>query len=310
MRVFVAGASGVIGRRVVPALVAAGHQVTATTRKPGNRNRLRALGGEPVVLDGLDAAAVGEAVAKAGPEVVVHEMTAIPPAFGLRHFDRTFAVTNERRTWGLDHLLAAAAAAGAARFIAQSYTGWPNARTGGLVKTEEDPLDPDPPAGQRESLAAIRHLEQAVLGATGLTGVALRYANLYGPGASDQVVAMIAKRRFPVIGDGGGVWSFLHIDDAAAATVAAVQGGGHGVYNIADDDPAPVADWLPAVARIIGAGSPFRVPVWLGRLAAGEVGVSMMTQIRGSSNAKAKRELGWQPRWTSWREGFAEGLGG
>ncbi len=310
MRVFVAGASGVIGRRVVPALVAVGHQVTATTRKPDNQDSLRALGAEPVVVDGLDADAVREAVAKAEPEVVIHEMTAIPPAFGLRHFDRTFAVTNELRTKGLDHLLAAAAVAGSTRMIAQSYAGWPNARTGGPVKTEDDPLDPDPPAEQRESMAAIRHLEQAVIGANRMTGIALRYASLYGPGASDQIVAMIAKRQFPLIGDGAGVWSFLHVDDAAAATVAAVLAGERGIYNIADDDPAPVADWLPAVAKIIGARPPLRVPTLVGRLAAGEVGVSMMTKIRGSSNAKAKRELGWQPRWASWRDGFAGGLGG
>lgn len=240
-------------------LVTGGHQVTATTRKPDNRDTLRALGAEPVVVDGLDAAAVSEAVAKAEPEVVIHEMTSIPPTFALRHFDRMFAVTNELRTNGLDHLLAAAAAAGATRMIAQSYAGWPNARTGGPVKTEDDPLDPDPPAEQRESMAAIRHLEQAVLGATGMTGIALRYASLYGPGASDQIVAMIAKRQFPVIGGGTGVWSFLHVDDAAAATVAAVQAGERGVYNIADDDPAPVADWLPAVAKIIGARPPLRV---------------------------------------------------
>jgi nucleoside-diphosphate-sugar epimerase len=309
MRVLVAGASGAIGRWLVPALVAAGHEVTATTRKPENTAKLQAAGASPVVLDGLDATAVREAVARAEPEVVIHEMTAIPPAFGLRHFDRTFAATNELRTRGLDHLLAAAIAAGVPRMIAQSYTGWPNARTGGPVKTEDDPLDADPPAGQRRSLDAIRHLEQAVTTASGITGLALRYGSLYGPGASDQIVTMIRKRQFPVIGDGAGVWSFLHLEDAATATVAAVTDGEGGVYNVTDDDPAPVADWLPAVAELVGARPPYHVPVWLGRMAAGEVGVSMMTQIRGSSNAKARRELGWRPRWASWRDGFARGLG-
>jgi nucleoside-diphosphate-sugar epimerase len=305
MRVLVAGASGAIGRQLVPALVAAGHEVTATTRSPGKTASLGAAGATPVVVDGLDALAVGEAVAKAEPEVIIHQMTAIPPSFGMRHFDRTFAVTNELRTKGLDHLLAAAAAAGVGRVIAQSFAGWPNARTGGPVKTEEDPLDPDPPAEQRATIGAIRYLEDAVTSASGITGLALRYGSLYGPGTTDQVIAMIRKRRFPLVGDGSGVWSFLHVADAATATVAAVQRGAGGVYNIVDDEPARVSEWLPATAAIIGARPPMRVPVWLARLLAGDVGVSVMTQIRGSSNAKAKRELGWQPRWSSWRDGFA-----
>ncbi len=305
MRVLVAGASGAIGKQLVPALVAAGHQVTATTRNPRNTASLSAAGATPVVVDGLDALAVGEAVAKAEPEVIIHEMTAIPPSFGLRNFDRSFAVTNELRTKGLDHLLAAAAAASVGRVIAQSYAGWPNARTGGPVKTEDDPLDPDPPANQRASMKAIRYLEDAVTHAAGITGIALRYGSLYGPGTTDQVVTMIRKRRFPIVGDGSGVWSFLHIQDAAAATVAAVRSGATGVYNIVDDEPAPVFKWVPAAAAIFGAKSPRHVPVWLGRLVVGDVGISMMTQIRGSSNAKAKRELGWQPQWSSWRDGFA-----
>jgi 2-alkyl-3-oxoalkanoate reductase len=309
VRVLVAGASGAIGRMLVPMLVADGQQVTATTRKPENTARLSAAGATAVVVDGLDALAVGEAVANAEPDVVIHEMTAIPTSFGLRDFDRTFAATNELRTKGLDNLLAAAAAAGARRVIAQSYAGWPNARTGGPVKTEDDPLDPDPPAAQRGSLEAIRYLERTVVQANGMTGLALRYGSLYGPGTSDQIAAMIGKRRLPIIGDGAGVWSFLHIEDAATATVAAVRRGAAGVYNIVDDEPAAVADWLPGIAAAVGAKPPWRVPTWLGRLAAGEVGVSMMTQIRGSSNAKAKRELGWQPKWASWRDGFARGLG-
>jgi nucleoside-diphosphate-sugar epimerase len=304
----VAGASGAIGRQLVPALIAAGHQVTATTRSPGKTASLSAAGATPVVVDCLDAIAVGEAVAKAEPEVIIHELTAIPPSFGLRHFDRTFAVTNELRTKGLNHLLAAADAAGVRRVIAQSYAGWPNARIGGPVKTEEDPLDQDPPAEQRASIDAIRYLEDTVTSASGITGLALRYGSLYGPGTTDQIITMIRKRRFPLVGDGSGVWSFLHVEDAATATVAAVQRGDAGVYNIVDDEPAPVSEWLPTAAAIVGAKPPLRLPVWLARPLAGDVAVSMMTQIRGSSNAKAKRDLGWQPRWPSWREGFARGL--
>jgi nucleoside-diphosphate-sugar epimerase len=305
MRVFVAGASGAIGRQLVPVLIEAGHRVTATTRSPDKTASLGAAGATPVVVDGLDALAVGEAVAKAEPDVIIHEMTAIPPSFGLRHFDRTFAVTNELRTKGLDHLLAAAAASGVGRVIAQSYAGWPNARTGGPVKTEEDPLDLDPPADQRATIDAIRYLEDSVTGARGITGLALRYGSLYGPGTTDQVITMIRQRRLPLVGDGSGIWSFLHIQDAATATVAAVERGAAGVYNIVDDEPAPVSEWLPAAAAIVGAKPPRHVPLWLGRLMAGDVGVSVMTQIRGASNAKAKRELGWQPRWPSWRDGFA-----
>jgi 2-alkyl-3-oxoalkanoate reductase len=309
MRVFVAGASGAIGKLLVPALVAAGHEVTGSTRKPASTGALSAAGATPVVLDGLDAAAVGEAVAKAEPDVIVHQMTAIPATSALRNFDQIFAATNELRTKGLDHLMAAAAATGTRRVIAQSYTGWPNIRTGGPVKTEEDPLDPDPPARQRASMAAIRYLERTVLGADGVTGLALRYGMLYGPGTANEIATMIQKRQFPLVGGGEGVFSFLHTKDAALATVAAVERGPAGLYNIVDDEPAPVAEWLPVVAAAIGAKPPLRVPTWLGRIVAGEVGVSMMTRVRGSSNAKAKRELGWQPRWPTWRDGFARGLG-
>jgi len=308
MKVFVAGAAGAIGRQMLPQLAAQGHQVTATTRTPGKAAILRELGAEPVVVDGLDAVAVGEAVARAEPEVVIHQMTSLAGSFNLRNFDKMFAVTNQLRTQGTDHLLAAAAAAGVRRFVAQSFTGWNNIRDGGPVKTEDDPLDPSPPAMQRESLAAIRHLERVVLAASPVQGIVLRYGSFYGPGASDDFVDLIRKRRVPVIGDGAGVWSFLHIRDAAAAAVAALEHGAPGVYNVVDDEPASVAQWLPYVARAVGAKAPRRVPVWLGRLAAGEVGVSMMTQIRGSSNAKAKRELGWRPVWPSWREGFSRGL--
>jgi nucleoside-diphosphate-sugar epimerase len=308
MRVFVAGATGAIGPRLLPMLVAEGHEVVATTRSREKADRLRALGAEPVVVDGLDAPAVGEAVARAAPDAIVHQMTALAGARSLRRFDREFAVTNELRTKGTDHLLAAAAAAGVHRFVAQSYTGWNNARTGGPVKTEDDPLDANPPAAQRQTLAAIGYLERAVLSASPIEGIVLRYGSFYGPGASDSFLDLIRKRKLPIVGDGSGIWSFVHIDDAAAATVAALTRGTPGIYNVVDDEPAPVTEWLPYLAQAIGAKPPLRVPVWLGRIAAGEVGVSLMTKIRGASNAKAKRELGWEPRWPSWRDGFAHGL--
>jgi len=306
MRVLVAGATGVVGQQLVPQLIAAGHQVTATTRSADKAPGLRAAGAEVAVVDGLDAVAVGEAVARAEPEVVIHQMTALGAGFDFRHPDKTFAKTNELRTRGLDHLLAAAEAAGARRVIAQSYTGWPNVRTGGPVKTEDDPLDPDLPQPMRPTLEAIKYLEHAVL-TSPLEGVALRYGNLYGPGASDLFVGVIKRRQVPVIGNGAGIWSWSNVQDAASAAVAALDRG-DGTYNIVDDEPAAVSEWLPALAAAIGAKTPFRVPVWLGRLAAGETAVVMMTQVRGSSNAKAKRELGWEPAWPTWRDGFTRGL--
>jgi nucleoside-diphosphate-sugar epimerase len=313
MKVFVAGGSGAVGTRLVPALVKAGHDVVATTRSAGNTDRLRELGAEPVVLDGLDREATIAAVRDSAAEVVVHQLTSLSGATNFRRFDREFALTNRLRTEGTDNLLTGARAAGARRFVAQSFAGWPYAREGGAVKTEDDPLDPDPPKGQRETLAAIRHLEAAVVGAGDLEGIALRYGGFYGPGNAlgngGYVVEQVRKRRVPIVGDGAGVWSFLHIDDAAGAVVAALERGAPGVYNVVDDEPARVSEWLPHLAQVIGAPPPRRVPVWLGRLAAGEVGVSMMTRIRGASNAKAKRALGWQPTWPTWRDGFRRGLG-
>ena len=294
MRVFVAGAGGAIGRRLVPQLAERGHSVVASTRSPKKLERLKALGAEPVVMDGLDALEVGEVVARAEPDAVVHQMTALATMSDLRRFDQEFAVTNELRTKGTDYLLAAAEAAGARRFVAQSYTGWPNIREGGPVKTEDDPLDPRPAAQQTESLAAIRHLERVVPDAP-LEGIVLRYGSFYGPGASEPLVELVRRRKFPIVGTGEGIWSWIHVDDAAAATVAAVEHRATGIYNIVDDDPAPVSEWLPYFAKIVGAKPPRHVPVWLARIAAGEVGVSAMTRIRGASNAKAKRELGWQP---------------
>jgi 2-alkyl-3-oxoalkanoate reductase len=308
MDVLVAGAAGAIGRRLVPQLVVRGHRVVATTRSPVRLGELRAMGAEAVVMDGLDARAVGEVVARAAPEVVVHQMTALNGVRNLRRFDRQFAPTNALRTSGTDHLLPAAAAAGARRFVVQSYTGWPNLRAGGPVKTEEDPLDPDPPAAQRETLQAIRYLERAVLDSPPLEPVVLRYGSFYGPGASEEFVAMVRKRKLPIAGAGAGVWSFIHIDDAAAATVLALERDATGIFNIVDDEPAQVNQWLPFLAQAIGAKPPHRVPTWLARLAGGEVGVSLLTQVRGASNAKARQELGWQPRWLTWRDGFRHGL--
>lgn len=306
MRVFVAGAAGAVGRRLVPRLLKAGHEVVGTTRSESKRQDLWNLGAEPVVVDALDAAEVGEVVAKAAPDVVVHQLTALSGTSSLRNFDRVFAATNALRTRGTDNLIAAASACRVERFIAASYTGWPYARVGGLVKTETDPLDPTPVARQRESFEAIKHLEDATLSAP-LTGVVLRYGMFYGPGASDEMVAAIRKRMLPVVGDGGGVWSMLHIDDAASAVVAAIEGG-EGIYNIVDDEPTRTSELIPELAAIVGAKPPRHVPVWLARIIAGDVVVSLLTQVRGASNAKAKRELNWTPRWASWREGFRHGL--
>jgi nucleoside-diphosphate-sugar epimerase len=307
MRVFVAGGTGAIGRRLVPQLVAAGHAVVATTRTPTKVRELRALGAEGVVLDGLDAVAVGEAVARAEPDVIVHQLTSLAGMSDLKHFDRGFARTNELRTAGTDALLAGAAAAGVGRFVAQSFAGWPSAPGGSGLTTEDEPLDPHPLPAMAQTHAAIRHVEEAVLAAP-LEGIALRYGGFYGPGATETMVELVRARKLPLVGNGAGVWSFIHLDDAASATVAAVERGAPGVYNVVDDDPAPVAEWLPYLAEAVGAPPPRHVPTWLGRIAAGEVGVAMMTRIRGASNAKAKRELGWQPAYASWRAGFRDGL--
>jgi nucleoside-diphosphate-sugar epimerase len=313
MRVFVAGAGGAMGKQLVPRLVADGHEVTGMIRSEGKRDLVRELGASPVVADALDAEAVAAAVGESEPEVILHQLTSIPGNLEPRHFDRDFAATNRLRTEGTDHLLAAARSAGTRRFVAQSYASWPYAREGGAVKSENDPLDPDPPAQFRNTLGAIQHLESAVTGTEGIEGVALRYGAFYGPHTSialpgGEQVEVVRKRRFPVVGSGAGVWSFVQIEDAAAATAAAVTVGAPGIYNVVDDDPAPVSEWLPALAAAVGAKPPRKVPRWLGRLAAGETAVVMMTEIRGASNAKAKRELGWELRYPSWRVGFVEGL--
>lgn len=314
MRIFVAGATGAVGRRLVPLLIRRGHEVVGTTHRAEKADAVRALGAEPAVLDPLNRDEVMAAVVAAKPEVVVHQLTALSGPPDLRRFDRYFAMTNRLRTEGTDHLLAAAQAVGTRRFVAQSFTGWPNERTGGPVKTEEDPIDPRPTTASRETVAAIRHVESAVASAApGIEGVVLRYGVFYGPGnalgAGGQLLAMVRKRQLPVVGGGTGIWSFLHVDDAAAATAVAIERGAPGPYNVVDDDPAPVREWLPYLAQVIGARPPMRLPAWVARPMIGEHGVSVMTAIRGSSNAKARRELGWEPRYASWRQGFRDGLG-
>jgi nucleoside-diphosphate-sugar epimerase len=304
MQVFVAGATGAIGRPLVQRLVARGHVVHGMTRSPEKRALLSELGAVPVVADALDAEQVAQAVARARPDVVVHQLTAIGP-IDMRHMERDFAQTNRLRTEGTDHLLSAAQAVGVRRVVAQSNV-MAYARTGGPVKHEDDAVDTAPAKQLKANMDAILHLEDAVLGAGWTEGIVLRYGWFYGPGTSmapgTDEVEMIRKRRFPVVGDGGAVWSFIHVDDAADATVAAIEHGTRGRYNVVDDEPAAVAEWLPAVAARLGAKGPRRVPRLVGRLFAGEAGVVMMTELRGASNAKAKRELGWQPAHPTWRE--------
>src|SRR6266516_6498689 len=321
MKVFVAGATGALGRQLVPQLVARRHEVVGMTRSASKQDLVRRLGARPVVADALDPDAVAQAVASAEPAVIVHQLTALSGKMSIRdarHPDRSSMaiMTNRLRTEATDHLLAAGRAVGARRFVAQSFGAFRFARAGGPVQTEADPLDPnDPPAALRTVQAGCLYLEQAVTTSEWGEGLALRYGGFYGPGTSislapDAVMAaLIRKRRFPIVGDGGGVFSHIHVEDAAAATAVAVERGRPGVYNVVDDDPAPVREWLPVLSSALDAKPPRRVPRWLGRLLAGEAATAMMTEARGASNAKAKRELGWQPRYASWRQGFAQGLG-
>lgn len=310
MKVFVAGATGALGRRLIPLLASRGHAVTGLTRSPAKVALLRSLGAKPAVADALDAAAIMAIMQSEKPEAVVHELTAIGKV-DLRNFDQGFIETNRLRTDGTDHLLAAARAAGARRFVAQSFAGWTYAREGGPVKTEEDPLDPAPPPSFRQTLEAIGHLETAVMGAKDLEGIILRYGFFYGPGTAisenGATARAIRKRRVPIVGGGNGVWSFIHIDDAARFTAAAIERGVPGIYNVADDDPAPVAEWLPALAEALGAKPPHRLPLWLARLFLGG-GIIFMTSTRGAANAKAKRAFGLDLIWPSWRDGFRQGL--
>ncbi len=314
MRIFVAGATGALGIHLIPRLVAAGHEVTGMTRTPSKRDALQAQGARPVVADALDPDAVARAVAEAEPEVIVHQLTALSGDFDMRKLERWMAPTNRLRTEGTDNLLAAGRAVGARRVVAQSFAGWPFARIGGPVKTEADLLDASPPAAMRDTLAAIRHLERAVTGIGWGEGLVLRYGGFYGPDtglSADPTAPMsqaVRERKMPLVGSGGGIWSFIHIEDAAAATAAAIERGAPGLYQVVDDEPAPVRVWLPELARALRAGPPRRIPRWVARLAAGEAATVMMTEMRGASNAKAKRELGWEPRYGSWRAGFAEGL--
>jgi 2-alkyl-3-oxoalkanoate reductase len=300
MRVFVAGASGALGSQLVPQLIEAGHDVIGTYNSPTSAELLRTLGAKPVMLDLLDTRAVRKAVLENEPEAIVHQATALGNAKWGRNFDKTFARTNELRTGGTDALLAAAREAAVRRFVAQSFASYRYARDGGLVKTENDPLDPSPPANGQQSFAAMAYLDRTV---TEAGGIALRYGLFYGA-ANDGLIEPVRKRQYPIIGDGGGITSWIHLEDAAAATVLALEQDGPGIYNIVDDEPAPVRDWLPVFAQALGAKPPRRFPTWLARLFAGEAAVLMGTDARGASNAKAKRELGWTPRYPSWRQGF------
>ncbi len=305
MRVFVVGASGAIGTRLIPQLVQRGHEVIGSSRSPDRAARLSRLGAHSVVLDALDASAVREAVAALRPDAIIYQATALASLGDFKHFDRSFAQTNRLRTEGTANLLAAAREAGVRRVIAQSYACHRYARQGGPVKTEEDPLDPTPVPAMRETLAAMKYLDQAV---TDAGGIALRYGSFYG-NPEDPLVDAIRQRSFPIVGDGGGVWSFIHLEDAASATVLALERDGPAIYNVVDDEPAPTRVWLPEIARILGAQPPRRFPRLLARLFAGGAPVVMSTESRGASNAKAKRELGWGPRYPSWRVGFVDTYG-
>jgi len=313
MRVFLAGSTGAVGKILVPHLIENGHEVVALVRSAQKTETLEVMGAKVALADALNKEELTAAIRKAEPEVIIHQLTALARAGNFRKFDEEFALTNRFRTEVTDTMLAAARLVGTRRFIAQSFCGWPFAREGGPVKTEEDPLDANPPASFSKILAAIRYLEDTVRNTVDLQALALRYGIFYGPGTAiakdGSIVEFVRQRRMPIVGDGAGIWSLIHINDVARATAAAISHGEPGIYNVVDDDPAPVSTWLPALAEAVGAKRPYRVPVWLGRLLLGEGGVSLMTRIRGGSNTKAKRELGWQPIYPSWRQGFVEGLG-
>lgn len=313
MNIFIAGGTGAIGRALVPVLVEAGHDVTVLARSRTSRNRAKAMGAQGVIANVFDKGELQAAIIESKPDVVVHQLTAIDVAANPKRLDAAFALTNRFRTEVLDHMLEAARIAGARRFIAQSFCGWPFAREGGPVKTEADPLDPNPPRGFRRTLASIRYLENTLRQVRDLQALVLRYGVFYGPGTAlsedGALVEQVRQRKLPIVGSGRGTWSFIHVEDAARATAAAITRGAPGIYNVVDDDPAPVSSWLPELANAVGARPPRRVPAWLARLAIGKAGVVMMTRIRGGSNRKAGKELGWRPRFSSWREGFRKGLG-
>jgi nucleoside-diphosphate-sugar epimerase len=310
MKIFVAGATGAVGRPLVSALIAAGHSVVGLTRTAAKAGIIQGMGATAVVADGLDATAIRAAIDTNKPDAIIHEMTDLSGAADLRHFERSFAGSNRLRTKGIDILLTAAKQSGVRRLVAQSFCGWPYARVGAPIKTETDALDPDPPAELRAALKAIQHLEQAVTASVKPEGVVLRYGAFYGPGTGmlDRVmVEQMRNRRVPLIGDGAGWWSFVHVDDAAAATVKALEHGKPGnIYNVTDDDPAQVREWLAALADMLGARPPLHLPAWIARIVAGKHLVSMMTQARAGSNAKAKAEFGWTPAHSTWRQGFSD----
>ncbi len=313
MRVFVAGSIGAVGKSLLPHLLESGHEVVALIRNPQKAKEIEAMGAKVAVADALDTEALTAAIRRAEPEVIIHQLTSLAGVGNLKRLDEEFVLTNRFRTEGTDTMLAAARLARTRRFIAQSFCGWPFAREGGAVKTEEDPLDPSPPASFSKTLAAIRYLEDTVRKTADVEAFALRYGVFYGPGtgiAKDgSIVELVRKRKMPIVGGGGGIWSFIHVHDVARATVAAMSHGEPGIYNVVDDEPAAVSTWLPALADAVGAKPPRKVPVWLAKFAIGDGGVSMMTKVRGGSNAKAKRDLEWQPIYPSWRRGFVEGLG-
>jgi nucleoside-diphosphate-sugar epimerase len=310
MRVFVAGATGAVGRELVPQLISAGHAVAGLTRSESKAEAIKRAGAQPIVADVFDAAAIRQAFMLFQPEIVIHQMTGLTGMTDLSHFDRSFAETNRLRTEGTDLLLAVAREVGARRFIAQSYCGWTFARSGGEIKSEDEALDPHPPQEMRRTLDAIRYLERVVTDSAAPKGIVLRYGSFYGQGTGvlePSVIDQVRRRRMPLLGDGGGWWSFLHVEDAASAAVAAIdRGEGGQIYNIVDDEPAQVKDWLPALAAMLGARPPLHIPAWIGRLVAGEHMVAMMTQVRAGSNDRARRELGWRPAHRTWRSGFAE----
>jgi nucleoside-diphosphate-sugar epimerase len=312
MRIFVAGGTGAAGKYLMPLLVDSGHEVVALVRTAQKAKAVEHLGGKVAYADALNKQELIAAIRRVEPEVIIHQLTALAGVTNVKKLDEEFALTNRLRTEVTDTMLAAARNVGTRRFIAQSFCGWPFAREGGPVKSEGDPLDPNPPASFSKTLAAIRYLEDTVRETVDLQALALRYGIFYGPGTGiardGSIVELVRKRRLPIVGDGGGVWSFIHIRDVAHATIAAISRGDPGIYNVVDDEPAPVSIWLPALADAVGAKPPYRMPVWLGRLLIGHGGVSMVTEVRGGSNAKAKRELGWQPIYPSWRRGFVEGL--
>jgi nucleoside-diphosphate-sugar epimerase len=315
MRIFIVGAGGAIGAQLVPQLLEKGHDVVGLTRSEAKRGKIEALGAKAVVGDALDTDSIAHAVAEAEPQVIVHEATALSGNLDPRHFDRSFALTNRLRTEGTDNLLAAGRAVGIEAFVAQSFAGWPFEREGSMVKDEDAPLIEEPPKGMTEGLTAIKYVEAAVTAADWTRGIVLRYGGFYGPGTSiglepeeGEQITMTRKRQLPIIGNGAGYASLIHVHDAASATVAAIEHGAAGIYNVVDDEPAPAKEWIPVLAQAIGAKPPRHLPRWLARLLAGEAITTMMTEGRGASNVKAKRELGWQPSFASWRRGFVEGL--